>query len=47
VTHPLWVQTAAVVEHFSRAVPADRFDIPDQCMASVADGVVEVGVARA
>lgn len=47
VTHPLWVQTAAIVEHFSRAVPSDRFDIPDQCMASLAGAAVEVGVARA
>ena len=45
------MQPAAIVEHFSRAVPADRFDIPDQCLAErmtgLVDSGVEVGVARA
>ena len=31
VTHPLWIQTAAVVQHFTHVVNAADLEVPPQC----------------
>ena len=36
VSHPLWVQTQARVQHFQRSVPTGTFDIPPSCLRPLA-----------
>jgi hypothetical protein len=39
VTHPLWIQTAARIDHFSRNISARAFDIPHSCFGNQVTGV--------